>query len=122
MESFHRRETSREAYKYVVETGKVAKRHRQIYKALYHHGAMSAGETFEFLNRNYGLRFDSNTHARFSELENMGYIREVGKRPCRITGRTVTIWDVTAKAGPVEVHYETCHECGHKTKHYRDKV
>jgi chaperonin cofactor prefoldin len=34
---------------------------------------------------------------RFAELKKQGVVKEVGQRPCRITGRITYIWDVTSK-------------------------
>jgi len=92
------RQTSLEAYDYIISTGVIGKRQRQVYKALYIYGPMTANETYEVLSRQRGksLRFDSNTHARFTELREMGIAQELGTRTCKITGRNCILWDVTA--------------------------
>jgi hypothetical protein len=39
----------------------------------------------------------SSAHKRLSELRDMGYIKEVYKAKCPLTGQRVIWWDVTAK-------------------------
>lgn len=90
------RETSIEAYHYIVESGKVAERHRQLYSIVYNHGPITANSAFNVLKQELGaLRFDSNTRARFTELREMGLIQEMGTGTDPITKRRVIVWDVT---------------------------
>lgn len=91
------RETSREAYRYVMESGHVSKRRRQIYDILYEFGPITANVAYEQFRIRSGstMRYDSNTCARLNELRTMGLVREVGITIDPITKRNVILWDVT---------------------------
>lgn len=92
------RQTSVEAYSTIKESGLLGKRQLEVYEIVYQNGPMTASEAFELLKQksDLSLRFDSNTHARFTECRDMGLLSEVGERKCKITGRNVIEWDVTA--------------------------
>jgi hypothetical protein len=94
---FFTRQTSSEAYRYLIENDILGKRQLEVYTTLYRYGALTANEVFNLIktttNRNF--RFDSNTRARFTELRNMDLIEEMGTRVCSITGRKVILWQVT---------------------------
>jgi predicted ArsR family transcriptional regulator len=84
------RETSLEAYSYILRTGILGERRTQVYRVLWDHGPMTAQE----LTRKCGI---PGLWKRFSELEGMGVVRQVRTRPCGVTGRKAIEWDVTAK-------------------------
>lgn len=42
------------------------------------------------------LGMQTNQSGRFTELRNLGVIKETGKRKCRISGKTSITWDVTS--------------------------
>lgn len=109
------RETSVQAFYNAVDSGVIRTRQEQVYAALRAIGPATANEVFEYLKeqRHLGLRYDSNTRARFTELRDLGVIREAGSRPCRITHQTCITWAVVPSAdyiGPVVVH--RCASCG----------
>ena len=114
------RETSVQAFYNAVDTGVIHTRREQAYVALRdlnaRFGPTSANETFEYQieQRHLGLRYDSNTRARFTELRDMGFIREVGTKVCRVTGQTCIAWEVVPEdeyAGPATVHRcPTCNQ------------
>ena len=114
------RVTSVQAFYNAVESGTIRTRREQAYWGTRVLGAgpggpPTAGEVFEYLKeqRHLGLRYDSNTNARFTELRDMGVIREAGQRPCRITGQTCITWAVVPAAeyvGPASIH--RCPTCG----------
>jgi hypothetical protein len=109
------RDTSVQAFYNAVEAGIIRTRREQAYAALRAIGIATANEVFEYLKeqRHLGLRYDSNTRARFTELRDMGVIREVGSRPCRITQQTCITWEVVPSSeyiGPAVVH--RCATCG----------
>ena len=103
------RETSVTAFYNAVDAGIIDTRRAQVWMGLKEIGEGTAGEIFEHLKeaRHLGLRYDSNTHARLTELRDLGFIREVGQRACRITGQVCLTWTVVSSAeyaGPAIVH------------------
>jgi hypothetical protein len=92
------RETSHEAYAYLIATGRLAKLKEQVYKYLYEHGPASEKDAERF----YEDRNDSIVPV-FSKLEAAGLIRVVGEHRDVITGRRVLVWDVTSRVIPLKV-------------------
>jgi hypothetical protein len=88
------RDTSIMAYNQIRESGLLTKLRWQVYECLFQHGPLGQNELLIELGTPH-FKKDS-IKPRFAELEKFGVIREVGKRPCRITGREVIIWDVTS--------------------------
>ena len=86
------RHTSVEAYRQIQEEGLLSQLQWEVYDALYKSGPLTQGELWsDFFH-------DTQRHniaPRCAELEKLGVIRTVGKRPCRVTGRVCLIWDVT---------------------------
>ena len=86
------RDTSIEVYQQIRDEGLLSKVRFSVYSCVFKFGPITQGEVKKKLN------MDSNTATpRFAELKTQGVITEVGKRPCKITGRTVYEWDVTNK-------------------------
>lgn len=109
------RETSVQAFYNAVDSGTIRTRREQVYAALRAVGEATANEVFEYLKeqRHLALRYDSNTRARFTELRDMGVIRETGQRVCRVTRQTCITWAVVPAAeyvGAATVH--RCASCG----------
>jgi hypothetical protein len=109
------RETSVRAFYDAIAAGVITTRRDQVFAGLAELGSATANETFEHVKtqRREDLRYDSNTRARFTELRDLGLIREVGARPCRITGKTCITWEIVPEAeyaGPAVVH--RCETCG----------
>ena len=109
------RDTSVQAFYNAVDTGVIRTRREQVYAALRVLGDATANEVFEYLKeqRHLGLRYDSNTRARLTELRDMGVIRETGQRPCRVTHQTCITWAIVTAAeyvGTATVH--RCTTCG----------
>jgi len=103
------RDTSVQAFYNAVSSGKIRTRQQQAYFGVEALGIATSGETFEYLKeqKRFQLRYDSNTCARFTELRDLGLIREVGRKVCRITGETCIAWSVVPPeeyAGPATVH------------------
>jgi hypothetical protein len=112
------RETSVKAFYEQTATGKIPTRRLQVWVGLEALGIATAGEVFEYLKetRRLGLRYDSNTSARFTELRDDGLIREMGERACRVTGQTCITWAVVPEqeyAGRADV--QRCPTCGQIT-------
>ena len=91
------RQTSIESYKYLVDNKIIGKRQAEVYKVLLDHGPLTCNETFNILKTKVSreFSFDSNTHARFTELRDMDLIEELGTRKDSFTGRNVILWGVT---------------------------
>jgi|KBSMisStaDraftv2_1062788.scaffolds.fasta_scaffold00662_14 hypothetical protein len=109
------RHTSVEAFYRALDAGVINTRRLQAYAGLAELGIATVSETFEHLKdtRQLTIRYDSNTATRFSELRDLGLIREVGERPCRVTGQTCITWAVVRAseyAGPATL--KRCPTCG----------
>ena len=92
------RQTSIEAYKNLIESGKLAEKNSLVYKHLYVNGPTTQKKTERFFNdRTYTLR------PRFAQLERMGLIRSVGVEKCEETGKRNMLWDVTDRVHPLKV-------------------
>lgn len=107
------RQTSIDAYRTIMEDGTISKKRKEIYDILFRHGPLTANETFKILKKEkYGnLSFDSNTHARFTELRDMGLTYEVRTRPCSVTNRSVIEWDVTKRSKPIKFDKPKLRDC-----------
>lgn len=94
------RQTSIDAYHEIKLKGLLSVRRFQIYDVLHRFGALTANEVFEILKKETDpsgkqFRFDSNTRARFTELRELGVVKELGTQKCSVTGRECILWDVT---------------------------
>jgi hypothetical protein len=92
------RATSLAAYEKIVENGLLGRMHTKAYRALAEHGPMTASE----LDMNLGGR-RSDGGRRLSELRDMGVVREVSHRPCRITGNIAIEWDIIIDSLPRKI-------------------
>lgn len=84
------RDTSYEAWRKINTTGLLSEKRLAVYNCVYHHGPMTAGEVFQQLG------IQTNHSGRLTELRIKGVLKEVGKRPCKVTGYTSIEWDVTS--------------------------
>jgi len=97
------RNTSKKVYKQIEAEGLLSGRRWNVYKTLFKIGPSTAAEISQadcssFKNPAKG----DNSHARLSELKEMGAVEEVGERTCSTTGREVILWDVTSQI-PVKI-------------------
>ena len=83
------RRTSIETYYAIRDQGLLSRMRFLVYQCLFHHGPLTAQETFK------RLRLESNQSGRFTEMRDIGVIEELGERKCAVTGRNVIVWDVT---------------------------
>lgn len=83
------RDTSIKAYHEIQTSGLLGKRQKQAYNVLFEHGPMTGNE----LSKAMGM---PGQWKRMSELKKRGLAKEVGERPCSVTGVNCIIWDVTA--------------------------
>lgn len=89
------RQTSRDSYNANKEF--LSERRWQIYNVLWNYGPLTGGEVFQFMKKEYGESFvtNSNTVTRLGELRDMGVVSEIGEKTCSISGQNVILWDVT---------------------------
>lgn len=88
------RETSIEAYNYIKENGFISKARFDVYEHLFYHGPCTAKQVvIAFVSSGIDLR--GTVTPRFSELKNLGIIKEVGTTKCEESGHRVILWDVT---------------------------
>lgn len=84
------RDTSLAAYRAIVDNGWLGRAQEAVYVCLYHYGPLTAQEVFKRLG------METNQSGRFTELRDMGLIKEAGERVCTVTARSVIEWDVTS--------------------------
>ena len=83
------RQTSIDVYTEIKASGLLSKRRWQVYDCLFHEGPLTGNELVERLKLPGAWK-------RLSELEAETVVRDVGERQCSVTGREVTLWDVTS--------------------------
>ena len=86
-------ETSREAYQSERAEGKIGKTQRNVLEVLSRLRGPATGREIE----DAAVRLNSpapGAWKRLSELERAGRIRRAGTRPCRITRKRATVWDL----------------------------
>lgn len=86
------RQTSIDCYNEIKANGLLSKRRLQAYQCMLNVSPCTAGELEKEFNKNYGLR---GVWKLLSQLRDMGVVKEVGERNCRITKRNVIEWDFT---------------------------
>ena len=91
------RETSIEAYEKILKEGLISPRRWEVYATVYNNGPMTSGEAFFIINKTKTSTnlILSQSRARFTELRDMGLLKELGTKNCSITKNKVILWDVT---------------------------
>jgi len=90
------RQTSIDTYHTILNNGMLSKRRQEVYEEIYQNGPKSIADVRQkFRNINPEMS-DSSVSTRFSELERLGVIQEVGKKKDERTGNECTLWDVTS--------------------------
>ncbi|WP_163321644.1 hypothetical protein [Draconibacterium mangrovi] len=89
------RDTSIKAYNSIKANGLITGRRMEVYTCLYQFGPLTASQVF----LKTGLK--TNQSGRFTELKEMGAIREKGRITCPVTKSEAILWDV-ADTIPVE--------------------
>ena len=95
------RQTSIETYNKIEKEGLLSKMRLKVYKAIVDNAPCTSGEasaTFE--NKR---KVPSQLRARFTELRELGVIKEDGTKICSITGRKAIKWDLTGNL-PEKIH------------------
>lgn len=90
------RETSREAYDQLVESGALKGKQAKALEQIVAHGPATSGEIIQRLGPNVNL-----WRARFTELAARGLIVETGQRKCTVTGRTALVWEYSGRTKPL---------------------
>lgn len=90
------RETSFEAYRHLVNGGRLSEAQANVYSELYAHGPMTAQELVRAMRYQHAEK-------RLSELRRLGVVKELAPRECNVTGRRALVWDVTRLVEPLEV-------------------
>lgn len=83
------RDTSIEVYNKIKSEGLLSKKRMELYDHIYKHGPLTSNSAFS------ALGWKTNMSGRFTELEDLGVIRAIGKTQDQGSGNTVTLWDVT---------------------------
>ena len=112
------RETSVLSFYNAVNTGTVKTLQQQVYCALVALGASNMMGVNRYFQRQ-GIVGDSHSITpRFAELRDMGFIREVGERPCPITGQLSIMWEAIPLEDyqPTPVIKHRCALCGQVLK------
>ena len=94
------RQTSIEAFHTIKNNGLLSKRRWEVYEFVFHHGPVTCRQTVKHIAKDKGESVSitySSYSSRFSELERMGVIREIGTTLDPETNNTVILWDVTDK-------------------------
>ena len=103
------RDTSIEAYRDLVESGKINERQAVVLDALDRHGPCTARELGEKadLTQVYGY------WVRLSELRRKGLVAEEPKRKCSVTQKNVIVWRATRRNGRQmdALNYELVSSC-----------
>jgi hypothetical protein len=86
------RQTSKDVYRQIVESGALTPARMKVYGALFEDGPMTGAELDGYLAKSGGR---GHFHKRLSELRDQGVVREVGKRRCTVSGKDALAWDVT---------------------------
>lgn len=93
------RETSREAYNKIVESGAMGRQRCDVLRALIMCEPATSGEIAECLDRYpIGVRYKQPRHTvsrRLPELRDVGVVREHDPRKCAMTGTKQIVWSVT---------------------------
>lgn len=87
------RETSKEAYTKIKDSGLLSKRKWQVYDHVFVHGPVIARDVWKKIAPETST---GSICTRLSELREMGVVKEVGTKVDQATGMTVIEWDVTA--------------------------
>lgn len=87
--------TSQLAYEGLVASGQLKGKCMRVLNALVENGPATSGEVL-----NAYISGATNVNAwrgRFTELQARGLIRQIGERPCKISGRLCIVWAPTGR-------------------------
>jgi len=109
------RETSVRSFYKAVDNGKIETLRQRSWAALLITGPATINETQRQVNSDHTKRHAriSAISPRFAELRDLGIIREVGQRPCMVTGELCIVWEAVPShqhGGIATIH--RCATCG----------
>jgi len=91
------RQTSIDALNEIKTSGLLSKRRLEVYEALFYYGPLTANDLVRQMKQQYSNANQTGWNARFSELERMEVIIQVGTKQDDISGHECIVWDVTGK-------------------------
>lgn len=86
--------TSRAAFDDLVGSGQLVGKQKHLLKILMLTGPATSGEIIDQIGR---VKNVNAWRGRFTELQARGLIRQVGERPCKISGRLCIVWAATGR-------------------------
>ena len=89
------RTTSAEAYYEIKNKGLLGKMREQVYDTVYHYGPMTSAEAYLKMIEGKPVKSISQSRARFTELRDMGVLKEMVPKKCSVTGKRAIVWDIT---------------------------
>lgn len=96
------RETSREAFKELIDSGALHGKQLAALRAVYHHGP---GTSAEIIGAGLPGGNVNLWRARFTELQARGLIVEAGTRKCKVTGRSALVWEYSKRTKPLPAQH-----------------
>lgn len=111
------RQTSIDAYNKIRSEGLLSTRRFEVYDYIFKHGPCTAKDVIR-AKQPPGTSGGTYT-SRFSELERLGVIKDIGTVKCKHTGLSVTLWETTdnlpkgkikTTQGHSRKHLEKCRE------------
>lgn len=90
------RQTSIEAYHMISSSGLLSTMRKKVCKAIAYNAPCTSGEAFKWMldNGEYSNPL-SQSRARVTELRDLGVVREIGTRPCNVSGHNAIVWELT---------------------------
>lgn len=82
------KETSKQAFQQILESGALGDSQKKVFQAIFELGDATGRELNDALK-------SQSAHKRLSELEDMGLIRGIRARVCKVTGNDSTAWEIT---------------------------
>jgi DNA-binding Lrp family transcriptional regulator len=82
------KETSKQAFQQILESGALGDSQKRVFQAIFELGDATGRELNDKLQ-------SQSAHKRLSELEDMGLIRGIRARVCKVTGNDSTAWEIT---------------------------
>lgn len=90
------RDTSRETYRNIIESGLLSERKEQVYKIVYEYGPMTGEQVSRKARELFGLNGTSESiRNRLTELRDMGVLQEKGTTMAG-SGHVI-VWDITGE-------------------------
>lgn len=99
------RATSIETYRQISESGLLSQRRLEVYKAICKCEPCTSGEAIKYMSE-HGIQHShiAQSRGRFTELRDLGVIKEVGVRACAVSGRKCIVWEVTGDLPQGDIH------------------